>query len=72
MAERESLPQSITDIKEELQREAEATGIAESLLIEGIEVDVEVVKQRAKPTGEELPQKTQSDEGFIPTSRTES
>lgn len=71
MAEREGLPQSITDIQQKVHEDAEATGIAESLLIEGIEVDAEVVRQRFKPTEPKNPQPTQPDEGSTSPTRTE-
>ncbi|OIP57598.1 MAG: hypothetical protein COX79_02415 [Candidatus Levybacteria bacterium CG_4_10_14_0_2_um_filter_36_16] len=47
MAEHEE-PQSISDIKKVIQDEAEATGIVDSLFIEGIDIPLEQVRKDLK------------------------
>lgn len=52
MDEREE-PESISKIKKEIQEGSEATGIVDSLLIEGIEASLELVRRDIKPKNPE-------------------
>lgn len=46
-------PRRISEIKKEIQKESEATGIVDSLLIEGIEASLESVRRAVRPKNPE-------------------